>query len=85
MVLPALAGAGGAVFGEGTPEERAWNAAKWAAAGYAIPKLAVGAMTRPGVANYLAGANAGGFRNALTLPSKYGVGAAVPAYLLSQE
>ena len=61
------------------------NAAKWATAGYLVPKLGVAAMTNPRVANYLAGAGSGPVRNALTLPSRAGVGALVPAYLLSQE
>jgi hypothetical protein len=85
MVVPALAGAGGAAFGEGSAEDRMMNAAKWAAAGYLVPKAGVGLMTNPRAANYLAGANPGLVRNALALPSKAGTGALVPAYLLSQQ
>jgi hypothetical protein len=85
MILPAAAAAGGAIFGDGSAEERAMNAAKWAAVGYFGPKAAVGAMTNPRMANYMAGAGSSAVRNALMIPSKVGTGALVPAYLLSQQ
>ena len=57
-----------------------------AAATWAIPKAGGWLATNPGVQNYLAsGLGQGLVRNALAFPSRAGLGAAVPAYMLSQE
>jgi hypothetical protein len=80
LAIPAAIG--GADYAmQGDPE----RALKIAAAAWAIPKTGGYLMTNPGVQNYLAqGVGSGLVRNALMAPSKH-LGAAVPAYLLSQE
>jgi hypothetical protein len=81
LMLPAALG-GVAYGGSGDME----TAAKIAAATYLLPKAGGALMTNPAVQNYLAsGVGKGLARNALLAPSHAGLGATVPAYLLSQQ
>ena len=62
------------------------KAAKIAGATWALPKVGGALMTNPAIQNYLAsGITQPLARNALMFPSRVGLGAAVPAYLLSQQ
>lgn len=81
LMLPAAIG-GASYAAEGDVGQ----AAKIAAATWALPKLGASALTNPAVRNYFAqGITQPAIRNALIAPSRAGLGSAVPAYLLAQE
>jgi hypothetical protein len=82
IAAPAVIGGGYGAYQEGDLA----GIGMYAAGGAALPFLAQKAINSPGVANYLAhGISQPFVRNALLAPSRVGVGASVPAYLLSQQ